>query len=124
MNKDNVSQTWQDVNGDGLQDMVYDSDEVRLNLGYNFTKKIKYDIVTTQGESISLAPGINLGVSDNFASFSVGTGLSLSRSLPLIQSIDLNNDGLVDNLEIDKACLLYTSPSPRDQRGSRMPSSA
>ena len=24
----------------------------------------------------------------------------------------------------DMACLLYTSPSPRDQRGSRMPSSA
>ena len=23
-----------------------------------------------------------------------------------------------------RACLLYTSPSPRDQRGSRMPSSA
>ena len=25
---------------------------------------------------------------------------------------------------IDNGCLLYTSPSPRDQRGSRMPSSA
>ena len=25
---------------------------------------------------------------------------------------------------VNKACLLYTSPSPRDQRGSRMPSSA
>ena len=25
---------------------------------------------------------------------------------------------------VDYACLLYTSPSPRDQRGSRMPSSA
>ena len=25
---------------------------------------------------------------------------------------------------IGKTCLLYTSPSPRDQRGSRMPSSA
>ena len=24
----------------------------------------------------------------------------------------------------DQGCLLYTSPSPRDQRGSRMPSSA
>ena len=24
----------------------------------------------------------------------------------------------------DESCLLYTSPSPRDQRGSRMPSSA
>ena len=27
-------------------------------------------------------------------------------------------------LEQDALCLLYTSPSPRDQRGSRMPSSA
>ena len=26
--------------------------------------------------------------------------------------------------DVDTACLLYTSPSPRDQRGSRMPSSA
>ena len=26
--------------------------------------------------------------------------------------------------EFIKSCLLYTSPSPRDQRGSRMPSSA
>ena len=28
------------------------------------------------------------------------------------------------NEEILETCLLYTSPSPRDQRGSRMPSSA
>ena len=27
-------------------------------------------------------------------------------------------------IEEMQACLLYTSPSPRDQRGSRMPSSA
>ena len=27
-------------------------------------------------------------------------------------------------LKNDLTCLLYTSPSPRDQRGSRMPSSA
>ena len=26
--------------------------------------------------------------------------------------------------QFGQACLLYTSPSPRDQRGSRMPSSA
>ena len=31
---------------------------------------------------------------------------------------------LVPALESFDACLLYTSPSPRDQRGSRMPSSA
>ena len=29
-----------------------------------------------------------------------------------------------DQKEIGLFCLLYTSPSPRDQRGSRMPSSA
>ena len=27
-------------------------------------------------------------------------------------------------LDMNTVCLLYTSPSPRDQRGSRMPSSA
>ena len=31
-------------------------------------------------------------------------------------------EGTVDAMV--RACLLYTSPSPRDQRGSRMPSSA
>ena len=29
-----------------------------------------------------------------------------------------------DKNTLSHACLLYTSPSPRDQRGSRMPSSA
>ena len=28
------------------------------------------------------------------------------------------------NIAFQYTCLLYTSPSPRDQRGSRMPSSA
>ena len=30
----------------------------------------------------------------------------------------------VDGMKFLHPCLLYTSPSPRDQRGSRMPSSA
>ena len=32
--------------------------------------------------------------------------------------------GLILAVTLFFACLLYTSPSPRDQRGSRMPSSA
>ena len=32
--------------------------------------------------------------------------------------------GKAMRLERQQSCLLYTSPSPRDQRGSRMPSSA
>ena len=39
---------------------------------------------------------------------------------------DNENDELFPHLQggIHPDCLLYTSPSPRDQRGSRMPSSA
>ena len=33
-------------------------------------------------------------------------------------------EGLLQRLDQAEDCLLYTSPSPRDQRGSRMPSSA
>ena len=37
---------------------------------------------------------------------------------------DANNCVSTQSASVDQACLLYTSPSPRDQRGSRMPSSA
>ena len=33
-------------------------------------------------------------------------------------------EGFAEKYSKETACLLYTSPSPRDQRGSRMPSSA
>ena len=41
-------------------------------------------------------------------------------------NLSLEDLGPVDetNAATWKSCLLYTSPSPRDQRGSRMPSSA
>ena len=41
------------------------------------------------------------------------------RGYGMMGGIDIKTDG-----RPGKACLLYTSPSPRDQRGSRMPSSA
>ena len=49
----------------------------------------------------------------------------------IVSEDPLFNDGLgldsIDALELGiaiKACLLYTSPSPRDRQKSRMPSSA
>ena len=44
----------------------------------------------------------------------------------LVQAPALQGTGQLPKFEEDlfKICLLYTSPSPRDQRGSRMPSSA
>ena len=59
---------------------------------------------------------------------------SIGRPLPGRQNIVISRDlnyqaegvDVVSSVEnaLLKACLLYTSPSPRDQRGSRMPSSA
>ena len=34
------------------------------------------------------------------------------------------SSGLIELMDQDKSCLLYTSPSPRDPKTSRMPSSA
>ena len=47
----------------------------------------------------------------------------------IVQSESINNvvnitENIVVIAEQTATCLLYTSPSPRDQRGSRMPSSA
>ena len=42
-----------------------------------------------------------------------------------ITGVEKNNKKTLDLDDIiNNNCLLYTSPSPRDQRGSRMPSSA
>ena len=49
--------------------------------------------------------------------------LLVSRKFDLIKNSLLQRDDLPLADVID-CCLLYTSPSPRDQRGSRMPSSA
>ena len=42
----------------------------------------------------------------------------------LQRDVEMINRSDADWFHIDIICLLYTSPSPRDQRGSRMPSSA
>ena len=48
---------------------------------------------------------------------------SLSRLINFLsKDLQINKQNIVSHADI--ACLLYTSPSPRDQRGSRMPSSA
>ena len=42
----------------------------------------------------------------------------------LIVSLGSAGSATLEQGEVYQVCLLYTSPSPRDQRGSRMPSSA
>ena len=63
-----------------------------------------------------------------------GTTDAFSRRIAEKMRSTYANNVIVDNkpgaggqigvTTLKSACLLYTSPSPRDQRGSRMPSSA
>ena len=62
-----------------------------------------------------------------------GSALSQDAEIPGMKELDkafdkkINSKSTRDLDEVARLCehcLLYTSPSPRDQRGSRMPSSA
>ena len=60
-----------------------------------------------------------------------GANLSAGHMDPQVSQLDVSGmvqravlDSLVFQEDDGSFCLLYTSPSPRDQRGSRMPSSA
>eukprot|EP00826_Nyctotherus_ovalis_P006463 TRINITY_DN11536_c0_g2_i1.p1 TRINITY_DN11536_c0_g2~~TRINITY_DN11536_c0_g2_i1.p1 ORF type:complete len:114 (-),score=33.40 TRINITY_DN11536_c0_g2_i1:14-355(-) len=53
--------------------------------------------------------------------------IKLESALKFHSALQSNNEevnGNTDNNVTDNACLLYTSPSPRDRQKSRMPSSA
>ena len=55
------------------------------------------------------------------------SGAGSLRKTPLNSESEVSNsrEAQLDQVrELFSTCLLYTSPSPRDQRGSRMPSSA
>ena len=45
------------------------------------------------------------------------------KKVPIIAPLGLDKNNQTYNVNAD-TCLLYTSPSPRDKRQSRMPSSA
>ena len=51
-------------------------------------------------------------------------GFSTADSLTDVSGRGVGMDVVREAVQRLKGCLLYTSPSPRDQRGSRMPSSA
>ena len=62
---------------------------------------------------------------DNVLSITREERESNFKYLKKVYAIAKRDYGLIiDTTSTHRTCLLYTSPSPRDQRGSRMPSSA
>ena len=67
---------------------------------------------------------ISSGSTNSFAGELDLDGLSSNRISSTIGNLQAFDSGKAQNTWVIITCLLYTSPSPRDQRGSRMPSSA
>ena len=61
---------------------------------------------------------------DYFTEFAPQNALDMIRRVPGFILRISNNDARGLGQRTDNVCLLYTSPSPRDKRQSRMPSSA
>ena len=88
-------------------------------------------------EDILKADGLLIGTTENLASMAGATKDFFDRNyynviekkegMPVAVWIRAGHDGTGTSIQmksIIKGCLLYTSPSPRDKRQSRMPSSA
>ena len=80
--------------------------------------------------------GMRVDVADDSSVESLFSDINESFGSPtvLVNNAGITRDNILMRMKLDEwhsvvdtnlnSCLLYTSPSPRDQRGSRMPSSA
>ena len=94
-----------EVKLDALKYMVLDEADEMLNMGF----KEDIDFILSKSDT-----GRNIWL------FSATMAREIKRIVDTYmvqpEEVRINRENIV--------CLLYTSPSPRDQRGSRMPSSA
>ena len=96
---------------------------------FDYTNLAIYDDSNQDGlpdsfTALTVSPGLAMQEQWHFvvaASVPPGLAAADSGSLDLIAQSQFNTSV---SASIVDTCLLYTSPSPRDQRGSRMPSSA
>ena len=102
------------------RDITFDKSDD--SLGFADNAKLK---IGNSGDLSVYHDGSNSYISDS------GTGaLTIEASTLLIENAAANqhiiqaHQRAAVNLYFSNSCLLYTSPSPRDQKGSRMPSSA
>ena len=122
------------------QGVDYAALDRRIKIMMDDPEMVGLSVAIVEGYEITFARGYGETVKGSAESVDADTVFrwaSVSKSIASSLVYDLSEDGaltLDDPIErhapslklpaTDKVCLLYTSPSPRDQRGSRMPSSA
>ena len=91
-------------------------------IGSNLIGLLCADILSSNNQITIIDSELELGFPASFP----GTSNDLDILENILQNQDQHNlFKLIKNNTINfRTCLLYTSPSPRDNRGSRMPSSA
>ena len=119
VNHDNTKIDFQNYQYQHDEDQYfYPASTIKLPIVVLTLKKINE--LRSKGSDITLKSKIILNNVDNYSNFKLQDSITSFQNL--IADIFLVSDNSASNILID--CLLYTSPSPRDISGSRMPSSA
>ena len=98
------------------ESFVWKNDQTILMVMTENTRRYVYEVSITDGKMKKLR-GENDPIIDKIS-------LSAHGKLFATKAHAYNHPDEVFLGTLNNNCLLYTSPSPRDQRGSRMPSSA
>jgi len=92
-----ATHTFMDINGDGLEDKVWEGGDVAMNLGYEFAPKqsLGFDTIRA-GTAFDLGGGLGF----TFDNKSITAGVSLARTTNYSEKgfTDVNNDALVDEI--------------------------
>ena len=104
----------------GKQQKVKQSNYRKSNFLLDLITRIEYNIKYVKRKGVEMAKSVN------YTDEMVNTMTEQYSANPTRETVDALADqfGKTTRSIIAKLCLLYTSPSPRDKRQSRMPSSA
>lgn len=93
--EDETITTWLDINGDGLEDKLFNDGTVALNYGYSFGPKQSWGFEGIRG-GISDDVGAGVGVSIVNGSIQSGTSFANTNNQSDFGFQDLNDDALLD----------------------------